>query len=159
MGLNSADEGLIHHGRKLDHILSAAVRVLRELLDESLVLGARRGKDVKVRKHGRAVYAHVEGSRSLGREVGLAHVQPHGVRRVCREARYRIGEGTDMGSLVHGHGRGIGHTGRTDRVRVIDGATAREVGIRHKRADRRSAAVNRDAAARAGGAARRTART
>src|SRR5437016_2157681 len=124
LDLDPTQQRLIHHFGELDHILTARVRVHRELLDDGLVLRSRRREDIEVAQYLRAVDAQLEGARTGRAEESFSKVQPHRVARSCSKAGNRIGEVPHPGRLVYGHGSGIGNAAQINGVGVVNRAAA-----------------------------------
>src|SRR5260370_7394698 len=74
------DQGLIDDRGERNHILTARIRRLRELLDVGDVLPTRGREDVEIRQHLRPVDAHVELPRTPRGVERFAQVQPHVLR-------------------------------------------------------------------------------
>src|SRR5215510_6020680 len=64
LNLDPAYQGVVLYRGELDHILTAGVRVHRELLDDGFVLGASGRENIKIGQHLRAVDAHVKYTRT-----------------------------------------------------------------------------------------------
>jgi hypothetical protein len=79
LDLNPAEQRLINDRRKRNHVVAGGTRRLCELLDYGLVHTSRRGNNVEIRQHGRAVDTHIERAGAGGAEESLREMQPHRV--------------------------------------------------------------------------------